>query len=530
MASSGDTLSFKEVLLRSTALNRLLESYLSAPNPEDAARLGSLFLGTAHPTIPEPFCKDLAEATLSLGSLLAKDPLSPSSDAKKALNGALLVLKEGIKIHKREVETPIEHFSKLQISLAVDQATATKAIHVKDQLRLWDIVLTNLMQQIDLTISNKDCSPSMPPEIKAALEPLQCLRTSLQNRLSFVQSRGHDSIADQIAEANATYESEDAAVQMKAKDIEAEIRVLEDRLAALKDELSQIGTTREQAALQHSKIIEALTAHGANFAANAACITSGLEVGVKCIEQLETSLTSTFNFGATAGRMDTNERKHICAGLVAANAPDTFIAAINHVQETGLLQLSELAQKAKFFRERLMHSDRQAAELKMLALADAKTAADHRKHKASLEKMLQDVLTSTSITASLVTKAYEAFRMRKRAVTQITGYKLPSDFSASEFEKAKDKAIALERSIITGGELLRAEEAPNVLPTTPCSDILSLEERLAQLEEENRRKDAQIAEMLANTTPSLSSPSPLKDTPEASPQKKLNRRRNDKKT
>lgn len=171
------------MLVKSRALELLVEGYLSGCTASDAAPLAALLAVAAHPAAPAGLPGALAAAVVGLGELAALDPLSGAAQARQSAGAAVALLKSG-------VAAPAERGGRggaasqlggLAAKLEALEAQLPKTTSLKEQVRLWGDIFSTTQQKLDVVRGAG--SARAPPEVAAALGPLDGLHGALEGRM-----------------------------------------------------------------------------------------------------------------------------------------------------------------------------------------------------------------------------------------------------------------------------------------------------------------------------------------------------------
>lgn len=172
-----------QVLVKSRALELLVEGYLSGCTASDAAPLAALLAVAAHPAAPAGLPGALAAAVVGLGELATLDPLSGAAQARQSAGAAVALLKSG-------VAAPAERGGRggaasqlggLAAKLEALEAQLPKTTSLKEQVRLWGDIFSTTQQKLDVVRGAG--SARAPPEVAAALGPLDGLHGALEGRM-----------------------------------------------------------------------------------------------------------------------------------------------------------------------------------------------------------------------------------------------------------------------------------------------------------------------------------------------------------
>ncbi|GAB4822706.1 hypothetical protein N2152v2_009752 [Parachlorella kessleri] len=533
-AEGSRLLDFKQVLVQSKALDLLVESYLSGCSAADAASLAGLLAAAAHPEAPAELPGALAAAVVGLGQLAGSDPLSVSTHAARSVAAALGLLKAGLpSAGELPGEAhPVGQLGLLGSKLRQLEAQLPKMASLKEQVRLWGDIFAITQQKLDVLRSASE-GTRVPQEVQAVLGPLESLHGALETRVKEVQeARSGASVEAQLARAEANFKQDDAGLQARLSEVEGRVRALEAELAGLRQEAIQLRERRTWAT-QHQQQLAAKIKSGA---ADSAAAEAELQSSLKAVDKLSATLLA-----AAKGSGPSFDVDEVAAQLMQHEVPNKFVGSVQQLVEQGLKLLQEMAGKAQFYRERLTQAMRQSEHLALLKLADAKQKEEHKKQTDNLQKMLQDVLAVAESVGQSCQQAATAYRQRLGLLLSLPNFPPPPPNFGAHLEALAHQAQELVQSIkeqravpqraasrslspekarassgptSNGGPAAPAVAAPPAAaPAAPApipggGDVAALEQRLAQLEEQNKQKDAQIAALLSTATVEVPSPVP----------------------
>eukprot|EP00887_Chlorella_sp_A99_P005716 scaffold1.g5716.t1 len=551
--AGGSKLTFVQVLAASKALDRLLDGYISsssAVSEGEAGCLAALLSAAAHPSLPPRFGALLAATVTTLSSLLAADPLAPVGEARHSLAAAAALLRGGA-ARPPPAAAPAAKLAGLEAELGKAEAALARTTLAKEQNRLWAGVLDNLGAQVDL--AGAGGADGLPPEVAAALRPLRELQAALKARLEGMTSApAGRSVKEQVADAQAAFRREEAALAAQLAAVEERIAKLEAELAAAKAEAGALRARRAATAQHHQKAVEALRAGGAGAAASATALAGALRAGLDAAAALRGAVEAAGAAAEPSAAADGSDAGAVAARLAAGEVPAKLVGAVQQVVDLNLAHLRELGSKATFYRERLVQAARQAEQLAKLKLDDPNKGEESKRQRGSLERMLKDVVAGAEAAATAARAAVDAYQARLPALLRLPGFVVPApeyvagleakvaeaaqlacavadpaaaENSAAAASAAAPAAPAAPRAAAAAqGPSLRPAAATGpaaepIVPApppgagrsaapgsnrqqkaapAPAMDMSSLEARLAALEEANRQKDVQIAAMLSS--------------------------------
>ncbi|KAL4432192.1 hypothetical protein ABPG77_005954 [Micractinium sp. CCAP 211/92] len=521
-----DLVEFRQVLLSSRALEALFEAACARGSPaRDAQPLAQLLGAVAHASAPAGFAVVLADAAASLGQLAAVDPLAPTPAAKRAVCAALGLLKRGIPRppQVKPAEAPDAKLRRLAGELGRQEARLGGPTPPKELGKIYASILELLCGQLDVLRPGRGAvPPPQAPELAAALRALEDLQAALAARLQEVQAppKPKLSVEQQVAEAEAAHRREDAAKSARLGEVETRIASLEAELAALRAEAAELRERRASSAQHHKARLAGIRSGKPAAGASPAEIAAALQGGLGALTDLSGAVRAG---GAPEGAAPAADAAALAAEVVAAEVPVKLLGAMQQVVELSLQQLAELGGKARFYRERLEKAVKQGEQAAKLGVGDPKTFQQQR---TTAEKNVKDVLAASEAAAAAARAAVAAYRERLPAMLCLPSFMPPPPEYLSAMESRAAEAEAILQAIKAGtyvgaaaaaqpaaqpaGEAAAsagaAEPAAAAGAAAPGS-VSALETRLAALEAETQKKDAQIAALVNAAT--LDVPSPL---------------------
>jgi hypothetical protein len=536
---------FRAEILKSQALERLVEGMVATSSVEDdAAPLGALLASIAHPSTPATLPQAVADLIVACGGLSPQDPLAPKPQAAAAVLAAIAVIKQGIpspaKTAAQKSGGGFAALEALDARLQSLEAAFERAVTSKDQAR----VATQLFEAAreGANLGNPDSGASAFPAAAAALSSLESLRSALTARHKVLTSQDGASVEEQIALAQRDHSREDVSLATKETEADALIAELEQKLAAARAAAEQIKARRAAATQLLQQTIEGLTRGAVASAARAAKIATSLETAIQHAGKVDTSLHAAL----VTVSVSADEGKEISKKWVESGLAGRFSATTIQQQESSLKYLKELGSKTAFYRERLDASTRQGEQLAMLK--DTAALAEHKKQRKSLESLLADSLAAAVAVERSTQTTVEAWRTRQGQLRRQGGAAAIPAGTAQRIDSLAAEVVQLGTDI-AAGRTIQAPIPPKTHQqhhrsttagtpasgmsgrTTPgsssvamtaasgddnmslsistSSELAILEQRLAALEKENKKKDAQIAAMMAAASVDIPSPAPM---------------------
>ncbi|KAL4421449.1 hypothetical protein ABPG75_010740 [Micractinium tetrahymenae] len=518
-----DLVEFKQVLLKTRALEALLEAVCARGGPaSDARPLAQLLAAVAHASVPLGYAVVLADAAASLGQLAAADPLAPTPAAKRAVCAALGLLKRGIPKPPptKAAEAPAAKLRRLGGELGRQEARLGGPAPPKELGKLYSSILELLCGQLDvLRPSGGAAPPPQSPELAAALRALEDLQAALATRLQEVQAppKPKLSVEQQVAEAEAAHRKEEAANSARLGEVEARITSLEAELAALRAEAAELRERRATSVQHHKARLAGIRSGKPAAGASPAEIAVVLRGGLGALE----GLTGAVRAGGApgGGAAPAADAAALAAEVVAAEVPVKLLGAMQQVVELSLQQLADQGGKARFYRERLDKAVKQGEQAAKLGVGDPKAFQQQR---ATADKNVKEVLAACEAAAAAARTAVAAYRERLPVMLGLPSFMPPPPEYLSAMDARAAEAESILEAIKAGTYVPPAAAAPAAAPAAqPTAEaapaaakgaaapggVSALESRLAALEAETQKKDAQIAAMVSAAT--LDVPSPL---------------------
>lgn len=521
---------FREELIRSQALERLVKGLASVAFAEDASPLASLLTAIAHPSLPTGFPKAVAELVVASGSLSPADPLAPGSQAAAAGAASVAVIKRGFPLQDAAASRAggLAALQSVQTRLESLEASLEKTTTAKEQARIALQLVEAAREAADL--GNTDTGAAAFPDAAAALSSLDSLRSALAARHKVLDQTDEGStVEEQIAVAQRTHAREDATLAAEEKEADAQVVELERQLVAARAAAQEIKARRATGNQLLQRTVQGLQQGSKASAAAAAKMAAGVEAALGHADSVNTALQT-----AVAGATSQGDVKAVSKAWVECRIPARFAEATQQHLEAAAKYLKELGSKSAFYRERLEASSRQGEHLALLK--ERAAVAEHKKQRKGLETLLNDALSAAAAVEVSAQTTLEAWRTRQNKLRRQAGASaLPAGASHRIDALARDIAeladdIASGRTVqepVPSGKASRggtatasvsevsgrttpggASAAPSEDTSLKASEMAVLEQRLAALEEENKKKDAQIAAMMAAAAIEISSPSP----------------------
>jgi hypothetical protein len=520
-------------LLKSRAVERLVEGMATTSCHEaDLNPLAALLSSISHPSTPSVLPETVAHLIVICGILSSQDPLAPKPQAAAVGSAAVAVIKQGTPQSAGQ-ESGIAALEALQTRLQSLEAAFERAVTSKDQARVATQLVEAARDGADL--GNPESGASSFPAAAAALSAIESLRSALTSRFKVLTAQDGASVEEQTAAAQRAHTKEDATLAQKETEADALVADLEQKLTAARDAAHEIKARRAASKQLLQQTVEGLTRGAAASAANAAKISSTLETAIQRAEKVDTALHSVVKSVSSS----VDEGKALSKRWIESGLAGQFTTTTIQQLESSVKYLKELGSKAAFYRERLDASTRQGDQLRMLKDTEALTT--HTQQRKSLESLLSDSLTAAIAVERSAQAAVEAWRARQARIRRQGGASAIPAGSAQKIEALADEAGQIAADVAAGrtvqtttataatkqrntrtGTRSASEMSGRTTPgsssvaltaaggdDTTASELAILEQRLAALEKENKKKDAQIAAMMAAASVDIPSPAPM---------------------
>ncbi|KAG7672218.1 hypothetical protein Ndes2526B_g06797 [Nannochloris sp. 'desiccata'] len=533
---------FRTVILKSQAVERLIEGMTTISSLDaEAMPLGELLSSIAHPSTPFTLPQAVADLIIMCGILSPQDPLAPKSQAAAAGSAAVAVIKQGIPLTAQNnggssSSNGISALETLQARLESLEIAFGRAVTSKDQARVATQLFEAAREGADL--GNPDSVASVFPAAAAALSSLESLHSALTARHKMLTAQDGASVEEQAAAAQHAHSMEDASLATKEAEADALVADLEQKLAAARAAAQEIKTRRAAAKQILQQTVEGLARGAAASAACAAKITSSLETALEQADKVNTVLhVAVKTVSASA-----DEGKELSKKWVESGLAGRFTATTVQQLEASVKYLRELGSKSAFYRERLDASTRQGEQLTMLK--DTTALVEHKKQRKSLEGLLSDSVTAAIAVERSTQATVEAWRARQGRLRRQGGAAAIPAGAAEKIEALAADAVQIGEDIAAGRTvqaalppkpqrnnskiagsasemsgrtspgsssvaMTAASGEDTSLSMSTSSELAILEQRLAALEKENKKKDAQIAAMMAAASVDIPSPAPM---------------------
>lgn len=408
--TDGSLLDFKQVVLRSRALEITVEGCLSSQLPPDHAPHLQQLLTTFLPRAAD--APALANAIVRLAQLLAKD--TQSYDTLGAAQRAAFTLVGSLKAEeaapassgKGAGGTPLDRLgaidaemSKLQGFLSkVSQGGVTKE-HLNSARQL--VNLQN--EKLDLLHgAESDGSEHMSAARRAAAQSLEELKAAISNHLHEAQAQeaGAQGGGGKGARGSAlaSLQREEAVLAAQANKLAAEIRSLEAQLSALRAQAAEVEDQRQRLRQRQSVAREDVGGHARGKG-------PGLDPShyLEEIAAANALLVVADPLRAAAASPELSE-----ARAASADAPARFLGLVRQLLGLGLSALQETPSKITLARSRLTQADK----LALLGSTSKDAAAKASKQREEGEKLLSEAMRAADAIAVHCAEAVESARRR----------------------------------------------------------------------------------------------------------------------
>ena len=512
---------FREELARSQALERLVERLASAALPENASPLAGILKIVAHPSLPAGLPEAVAELIIASGTLSPSDPLAPGSQAAAAGAAAVLVIESGLPLQDAAASRAggLAALQAVQTRLESLALSLEKATTAKEQARISLQLFEAAREAADL--GDTDSGAAAFPDAATALSTLDSLRSALSARHKVLtQTDEGTTVEEQVAAAQRAHAKEDASLAAEEKETDAQVAELERQLAAAKSAAQDIKTRRAAGKNLIQRTVKGLREGSEASAETAAKMAASVEVALKCADGVNTALQAAVSSASSQGDISS-----VTKSWIEGRFPARFAEATQQHLESAVKYLKEIGSKSAFYRERLNASTRQGEQLALLK--DATAVAEHKKQRKGLESLLNDAVSAAAAVEVSAQASIAAWRTRQNRLRRQAGASALPAGAGHRIEALSREISELADDIAAGRTVQETPTAPSHSRgsnrgagatgsaselsgrTTPGAasdtvdsaslravEIAALEHRLASLEEENRKKDAQIAAMM----------------------------------
>lgn len=390
---------FKQMLLRSRALEITIESCLSSPlSPQNESNLQQLVSAT----LPngERHGPPIAAAVVRLGDLLTAEATDTLSAAQRAISTVIGNLKLGSKSDAwKEESDPVEAWVNKLAATDRDivkqnnwlqKLTQTSGNHVtKEQLSCSRETVQLQQHKFDLLQPHN--LPALEPASTAgdaSVQSVLALKDVIENHLKEAEALAHpakvaaNNAVAQRAQTVAALKREEQLLSQQAADLAAQIKSAEAHLASLRAHAAEV----EQKRLAQQKAIEQ-RAHGDAIGHSPQGVLpvshyaeelDAVEILLDVVDPLRHSVGSPEQvYEVQANNID---------------APADYIYTVQNYLSMNLGALSELPSKIVFCKQRIEG----AAKLKALGTATATKAVAKGSSKEDAEKLLNDYVQSSN--------------------------------------------------------------------------------------------------------------------------------------
>ncbi|KAK9813010.1 hypothetical protein WJX72_007410 [[Myrmecia] bisecta] len=504
-AANGSYINFKQLLVGSKALEITLEKCLAArlasSQEGELRRLLQTFLA---PDLKPEVPAELAAAILRLAQAIpsgSPDILGAAERAVHAVIGSLKASPQAAQPGTGSHRQGAASVAKLDQKIAEKTQALNKDPSTKDHARIAGELLKLAEEKADMLAADGAASHSQRGDSAAALR-------SLEDLIELLTSQSKDSKAGDERRGQASggqaYQKEANVLAQQAAEIATLIQNTENQLRSLKQRAA--GVKQKQEALQQQMAAANGKSQKGGGKAPAQSLSPAVyEQQLAAARALQNVLHSSQQSGSP--------RK--AAGGADAAAGD-YLHAVETLLASNVKYQGEVYEKAKFTSERLLKAEKQAQHVTSLRLDEA-TVAGSKKQKEQCEKMMKDILKSAEDVHASSQSVLAGARRRKapgvsmqtlRQADELTAevarlyHAIVEESERKEPVRVKSSDLA---SALTGKDpVVPTPTAAAVGPVGPASgagDKTALEARLAQLEAENKKKDAQIAALSAGDQP-----------------------------
>ncbi|GBF91529.1 hypothetical protein Rsub_04269 [Raphidocelis subcapitata] len=412
--ADGAPLDFKQVMLRSRALEITVESCLSAPPaPEHAADLQRLLASF----LPAPAAAaPLVAAVARLAALLADD--AASFDTLGAAQRAVHALLGSLKAEEPAAAGAAgggaaDRLAAVDRDMAKEQGFLSKVSqggvtkeHLSSALRL--VELQN--EKLELLQGGADSASGAR---RAATDSLEELRAAISNHLHVAQAQEGGAKGGGGAEAArgaalASLQREEAKLADQANKLHAEVRALEAKLKALRAQVAEVEDQRQRLQQRQSAAREAT---GGQQLGNGkpAAPSLGAAHYLEELAAADALMAVADPAAAAASSPDLAD-----ARAANADAPARYLALVRQLLGLGLSALQETPQKIALARTRLAQADK----LSLLASTSKDAAVKAAKQREEGERQLAEAMRAAEAVVAQCAAALDGARRRMAALAR----------------------------------------------------------------------------------------------------------------
>ncbi|WIA15387.1 hypothetical protein OEZ85_002049 [Tetradesmus obliquus] len=442
-AADGSVIGFKELLLRSRALEITVESCVTSPlTPEQSYSLQQL-LGAF---ISRVDAAALASAISRLAELLAEDAQSfdTTGAAQRAVHVVIGTLKS------RDEAAPVAKPASLQDRLAAIEREASKQHgflasveklvadpskarsagqgsgiskqHVdsaKELVKLYSQKFDLL--QPDSAAAAKSSSGSGPSaatitaleELKAVISNHLADARAIENKESSVKG-GAMSKEAQRAQAVAALRREEAVLAQQASDIASQVRALEAQLSQLRGQAAEVEDKRLRLQQRQAAALEALSA------------TTGRKMSGLSAQHYHEELAATQQLLALVdpSRVAAPASQLAAAQGEAGNTAAAYMGAVRALLQMSSSSLADVPGKVVFCRQRISQAEKLASLGGLGKEKSAKTLAESEKLLADTVKHCEEMVAGATTALEGMRSRFPAFSPEQQAELSQLAYEI----------------------------------------------------------------------------------------------------------
>ncbi|GFR44752.1 hypothetical protein Agub_g6082, partial [Astrephomene gubernaculifera] len=395
----GTNLDFKQVILRSKALEICAESCISTPlHPDKESALAQMFASF----LPNEggACNNLANLLVRLSNSLAGDAPDTLGAAQRAVSGIVQSLKAAASRDGSEAEaanpvvTWLERVSSLDKEIARAQTSLTKLTAVNKGVVTREVANT-ARQLVRLHEEKFDLlQPESIPTVKppsgalgACLRGIEELKAVISGHLKESESKSAGAASQDAAARSAqaaSYKREAEILAAQAAQVSSQIRTLEAQLYSLRAQAAEIEEKRAALAARQQASWEGASAASSSKGGKpqSALLTPAHYRESLVLAEALADLADPSRLAAASPEQVLNVQ------TAQVNSPVEYVAAAESLLGVALGALGEVPAKLSFCRQRIA----QATKLVQLGALAGKAVEDSKRQQEEAEKLMADTL------------------------------------------------------------------------------------------------------------------------------------------
>lgn len=554
--------SFKEAFVRSGGIEQVIKGCMTYAEEEEIEQFAALFKLVAHSSIDAVLCESLAALTVSCGILMGADSCwIEITDTEKIVGTINSFLQNGFSCNLSGANSSSPNDIALQKSLKSLQSELNEVQSTKDSIVLTKELVGTAQNILEEASLKSEMHDKLPAEVKDLFVVLRRLRTILitkQQEITMIEERKNKE--QPLSDINRDYDSKEAALTAEEEEVQKKVQRLKEELATAEESLKEIHKKRafmKKRLTESSHQVESETTESKH---KVSLLSTKIEDALTGTSSLESILKDacreqevSYDHNANGGIDDGNSVQQISASVLI----DAFQNIIGFCEK----QFQDINMKLKFYCDRLNTSSKQEQNLRVIG--DIRALQEHKRQRESLQNMLSEVTSLAFESQACIKNANILWIAHKDSLLQNLAEETSTDHAFDEIQnigKSFNEVISLSEEILSlvykspKGLHLRnrsrstskgsmshmdALKGPGIYSLTTSGDstptlngsesidtgttgddgvsrspsfqntsseLSVLEHKLALLEAENRRKDEQIAAMLAAASVEIPTP------------------------